>query len=133
MNIATLYQIGEDGAETARWNIHREPVVVGRSGKVQVNVQDDGLSRQHFLIAWDGEDYVIKDLNSRNGTWVNGHRVFAEKLRDYGHILAGHTRFLFAAPPAPSAAVGTSVTGPHGTVIVSAVPMLERDSTEAAR
>jgi pSer/pThr/pTyr-binding forkhead associated (FHA) protein len=58
--MATLYQIGEDGSRTERWRIEQEPLVVGRNGQAQVNIPDDGVSRRHFLIAREGENYVIK-------------------------------------------------------------------------
>jgi len=119
MKMATLYQIGEDGSRTERWRIEQEPLVVGRSGRGQVNVPDQGVSRQHFLIAREGNDYVIKDLNSRNGTWVDGCRVFSEKLHHNDSIVAGRTLFLFADPPQPSAELGQAEFGPHGTVLIT--------------
>src|SRR5512137_923371 len=97
--MAALYQIGDDGSRAERWVIDEEPVVVGRSGQAKVSIEDEGVSRRHFLILRDGEDYVIKDLNSRNGTWVHGRRVCAEKLHNNDCILAGHTVFLFAERP----------------------------------
>ncbi len=97
--MAELYHIGDDGSRAERWEIEEEPVVVGRSGQAKVSIGDEGLSRRHFLILRDGEDYVIKDLNSRNGTWLAGRRVFAEKLHNNDCILAGHTVFLFADRP----------------------------------
>jgi len=120
MNMATLYEIGEDGSRTERWNIDREPVVVGRSGMAQVNIQDEGVSRRHFLIVRQGEDYVIKDLNSRNGTWVDGYRILAGKLHDNDWILAGRTLFLFAEPLGRSTDVDQPRFGPHGTTIITA-------------
>ncbi len=120
--MATLYQISEDGSQTERWEIGAAPLVVGRSGQAQVSIQDDGLSRQHFVILRDGDDYLLKDLNSRNGTWLDGHRVFAEKLRDNDHILAGRTKFLFANSPAVSPIVRKLTTGPHGTVVLWTAP-----------
>jgi pSer/pThr/pTyr-binding forkhead associated (FHA) protein len=113
--MATLYQIGENGSRAEQWEVDEKPVVVGRNGRAQVSIADEGVSRRHFLIARDGEDYVIKDLNSRNGTWVEGRRVFAEKLHHNDCIQAGRTLFLFAERSARSATVGK---GPHGTVIV---------------
>ena len=119
--MATLYQIGEDGSREERCEIGDAPVVVGRHGRAQVSVKDDGISRRHFAIVRDGQDYLIKDLNSRNGTWVEGRRVFAEKLRHNDCILAGSTKFVFADPPV------VPHTGPHGTQIISAGPTLESD------
>ena len=77
--MATLYQIGEDGSPAERWELSQHPVVVGAAARPGPD-RDDGLSRRHFLIVHEGEDYVIKDLNSRNGTWVDGQRVVAERL-----------------------------------------------------
>jgi pSer/pThr/pTyr-binding forkhead associated (FHA) protein len=119
--MATLYQISNDGFSIDRWDIDDEPIVVGRSGQAEVSVEDEGLSRRHFLIVPDGDSYIIKDLSSRNGTWLDGRRVFAEKLRHNDRILAGNTLFLFADPPAVPAPVRVPRTGPHGTVTLGAL------------
>jgi pSer/pThr/pTyr-binding forkhead associated (FHA) protein len=124
--MATLYQIDNDGSRTERWEIDDEPVIVGRSAQAKVSIEDEGLSRRHFLILRDGDGYLIKDLSSRNGTWVDGRRVFAEKLRHNDCILAGNTLFLFADPPAPAPTPCWPRTGPHGTVIMSAVSQPDR-------
>jgi two-component system, NtrC family, sensor kinase len=119
MNMATLFQIGSEGSRTERWEIGEDPVIVGRSGQAKVSVEDEGVSRRHFLILREGDGYVIKDLNSRNGTWVEGRRVVTEKLHDRDCILAGRTLFLFADRLAESAAAAHTFTGPHGTVMLS--------------
>jgi pSer/pThr/pTyr-binding forkhead associated (FHA) protein len=120
MTMATLYQIGEDGSREEQWRISDAPFVVGRNGgRAQLSLEDDGVSRRHFVIVRVSDGYVIKDLNSRNGTWVEGHRVVAEKLRNNDCILAGRTRFIFADDSAPSALVATQHTGPNGTQILS--------------
>ena len=131
MNMATLYQIGEDGSREERCEIGDAPVIVGRNGRAHVRVDDDGVSRRHFAIVRDGEDYVIKDLNSRNGTWVEGRRVFAEKLRHNDCILAGRTEFIFADPPVAAGSTDQALTGPHGTQIIEPHRRLQ-DSFAAA-
>ena len=119
MSMATLFQFGNDGSRTLRSELGEEPVVVGRSGQAKVIVADEGVSRRHFVILREGMDYVIKDLSSRNGTWVDGRRVFAERLHHNDWILAGHTLFLFASQVADSTAPGTPQTGPNGTVMLN--------------
>ena len=116
--MATLYQIGEDGSRKERCEIGDAPVIVGRNGRAHVRVDDDGLSRRHFAILRDGEEYIIKDLNSRNGTWVDGRRVLAEKLQHNDRILAGRTQFVFADPPVAAGRTAQALTGPHGTQII---------------
>jgi len=129
--MAELYHIGYDGSRAERWEIEEEPVVVGRSGQAKVSIGDEGLSRRHFLILRDGKDYVIKDLNSRNGTWLAGRRVCAERLHNNDCILAGHTVFLFADRPARSTKAGKLLTGPHGTVMVSATATSQHSPSPA--
>ena len=119
--MATLYQINNDGLRAERWDIGAEPFVVGRSREARVRLQDDGVSRRHFLIVREGEEYVIKDLNSRNGTWLDGCRVFSGKLHHNDCIVAGHTRFLFAEQPTLSSAALVREEGPHGTRLLPAL------------
>ena len=128
--MATLYQIGSNGSKAEVSGIDLEPVVVGRSAQAKVSVDDEGVSRRHFLVRREGGYYVIKDLNSRNGTWINGRRVFAEKLSHNDCIRAGQTEFLFLDPPAAAATLGQVQTGPHGTVIIPAAPQSERHSSD---
>ncbi len=118
--MATLYQISNNGSRAGRWDIEDAPVLVGRSGQAGVSVKDDGLSRRHFLISRQGNDFVIKDLNSRNGTWLAGRRVLAERLKDNDCILAGRTLFRFTDHPALSARLREPRMGPHGTVMMKA-------------
>lgn len=117
--MATLYQVSDDGYSIGRWDIDDEPIVVGRSGQAKVSIEDEGLSRRHFLIVPEGEGYVIKDLSSRNGTWVDGRRIIAEKLHHNDRIVAGSTLFLFADPLAVAATVRGPRMGPHGTVMLT--------------
>jgi pSer/pThr/pTyr-binding forkhead associated (FHA) protein len=123
--MATLYQIGSNGSKAEVTGIDQEPVVVGRSAQAKVSVEDEGVSRRHFLILREGEDYVIKDLSSRNGTWIDGRRIFAGKLRHNDCILVGSTRFLFLDPPASLATHGKCQTGPHDTVMIPGAPQPE--------
>lgn len=126
MSMATLYQIGENGSRAEQWEVGEEPVLVGRKGHAQVSIGDEGVSRRHFVISRDGGNYVIRDLNSRNGTWVEGRRVSAEKLRHNDCIQAGRTLFRFAELPFESATASQTPAGPHGTVIIPAATLLER-------
>src|SRR5262249_32152650 len=57
---------------------------------------DESLSRRHFLILRQGQSYFLQDLDSQNGTWVDGQRARTVKLRHYDCIAAGRTLFLFS-------------------------------------
>jgi pSer/pThr/pTyr-binding forkhead associated (FHA) protein len=90
-----LYQIRGDGEEVEHWEIGDKPVVVGRGPRADVRIEDERLSREHFAVSRDGNTFVLYDLNSRNGTWVDGQRVLRAELRPSDTIRAGRTRFLF--------------------------------------
>lgn len=64
---------------------------IGRSGDVDVRLADTGVSRQHAEIVWDGHDAVLVDLQSTNGTVVNGTPIENWLLADGDVISIGHT------------------------------------------
>ena len=69
------------GAELGReYRIRRVESIVGRDQGVELRFADERVSRQHVLITLkrrpDGNrDVVIRDMDSSNGTWVNGKQI----------------------------------------------------------
>ncbi|HET7770818.1 MAG TPA: FHA domain-containing protein [Chloroflexota bacterium] len=51
------------------------PLVIGRRAECDVVLQDDAVSGRHARISWDTESWQVEDLESTNGTFVNGRRV----------------------------------------------------------
>lgn len=49
-----------------------ERLLVGRSAEADVVLDDPTVSRRHAELLWRGGGWVLHDLASRNGTWVNG-------------------------------------------------------------
>jgi pSer/pThr/pTyr-binding forkhead associated (FHA) protein len=75
-----------------------KPVVsIGRQLSNDIILNDPHVSREHCLIRSEGEHYVIEDLNSANGTYVNGERVTVNSLREGSLIRLGDSLFLFRA------------------------------------
>ncbi len=62
------------------------PFLIGRQGENNLVLRDNRISRSHARISSDNGDYVIEDLESRHGVYVNGQRVKRHKLRDGDHI-----------------------------------------------
>jgi pSer/pThr/pTyr-binding forkhead associated (FHA) protein len=57
---------------------------------------DPAISRIHVMLERIGGAWMIRDLNSLNGTFVNGHRLFGERpLRDGDEVHIGRTRLLY--------------------------------------
>ena len=64
--------------------------VIGRASSNQIVIRSHQASRQHARIWWDGTEWRIEDLGSRNGTFLGGKRLEqAEKLRDGDLIEVG--------------------------------------------
>ena len=64
-------------------------VSIGRSSAAGRKVKDNHLSRVHFEIDFRGPKAVVRDLNSRNGVFVNGRRVEGQKtLAEGDRVLA---------------------------------------------
>ena len=94
--MAALCLLDDVGLIAERWELTDQPVAVGRDESADVKINDDSLSRRHFVIVRDGQNYLLKDLDSQNGTWVAGKRARATKLRHNDCIAAGRTLFLFS-------------------------------------
>jgi pSer/pThr/pTyr-binding forkhead associated (FHA) protein len=107
--MATLCLLDDDGAIVKRWELSKEPVSIGRDDSAEVVLDDESLSRRHFMVFRDKEGYAIQDLDSQNGTWVDGKRTHTTKLKHHDCIVAGRTVFLFDERPviAPSLAVAS--------------------------
>ena len=78
-----------------RFVLHKRRTVVGRDASADIQVDDNGLSRQHFEILWDGTRAGIRDLGSTNGTRLNGKPLSESALESEGVINAGRTEFVF--------------------------------------
>ncbi len=69
--------------------------VVGRGSDADVQLFDQGVSRRHLDIQFDGRHATLYDLGSTNGTNVNGHDVGSHVLRHGDVVRIGHTRLVF--------------------------------------
>jgi FhaA, N-terminal domain/FHA domain len=79
----------------SRHEVTSTRVVLGRSRACDVRVNDLNVSRRHAELRQEGATYWIVDLDSMNGTVVNGQRVERERLRDGDTITLGSTDIVF--------------------------------------
>ena len=71
-------------------------IVVGRLRTCALVLTDALASRQHFHISRHDSRYVIADLQSHNGTYVNGEKIAAERiLRSGDELRLGSSRLVF--------------------------------------
>jgi len=76
------------------YKITAESTVIGRGQQADIQVIDEGISRRHAEIVHEGENIVIRDLGSTNGTYCNGDKIATHQLSDGDKIQVGSTTIL---------------------------------------
>ncbi len=79
-----MYQIAKD-----------KPTSIGRDKVNNIVIEDKTVSGQHFRIVPKEEKFFIVDLNSTNGTYVDGERVQYKEIKHGSQINAGQCQFVF--------------------------------------
>lgn len=95
MQFATL--VAQDGNPPQEYRLGSR-TSIGRVKDNEVSIQTPSISRKHAVIALTADGYVITDLDSGNGTFVNDERVQMAKLQDGDKIRLGDRGFVFKAP-----------------------------------
>jgi pSer/pThr/pTyr-binding forkhead associated (FHA) protein len=90
-------EILNGGFEGMSYELAGEEVVIGRNPTTDITLLDEGISREHAVILYDADAraYVIEDLQSTNGTKVNGKRIRSAPLAEGDEIQVGQTLFRF--------------------------------------
>lgn len=72
--------------------------LIGRSPECDVFLDDVTVSRRHAEIVQEAGAYMIRDLGSLNGTFVNRHRIESSTLADDDEVQIGKYRMTFLLP-----------------------------------
>ncbi len=76
-------------------------ITVGRVDDNQIQVEHASVSGHHAVLKLDGQDYSIKDLDSTNGTRINGERISEQKLRRNDVLRLGNIELLYDSEHQP--------------------------------
>jgi pSer/pThr/pTyr-binding forkhead associated (FHA) protein len=71
--------------------IRETRIVVGRSAGCDIVLDDSEVSRKHLLLSFDGETWWATDLESKNGTWLDGRKVQVVRLKASLVLKVGNT------------------------------------------
>jgi EAL domain-containing protein (putative c-di-GMP-specific phosphodiesterase class I) len=93
-----LEQYPEDGGAPSRTPISSVPFSIGRDDEADLRIDSRRVSRRHAVINCEEGVYSIDDLDSTNGTFVNGERITQAKLCSGDVLVFGDAEFTFEAP-----------------------------------
>ena len=117
------------------FELSQTPTVIGRAPGAQseIIITAPGVSRRHAQISQRGDQYIVEDLNSSNGTFLNGQRITGSAPLKSGDVigLGQAIQLVFSIPGVPEVKdvrdyLPASPEVPSGiaqTVIGEALPM----------
>ena len=90
--------IKNGGFEGMAFELTAAETLIGRNPTTDITLLDEGISREHAIILYDADSdsYSLEDLQSTNGTQVNGKRVRSVTLADGDEVHVGRTLFRFS-------------------------------------
>jgi pSer/pThr/pTyr-binding forkhead associated (FHA) protein len=83
------------GLTSKRFELGTEPVRLGRGSACTIILRDPKVSRNHAMIQFEDGDFIIHDLGSTGGTWLDGQQVQEARLTDGSRIRLGDSEFVF--------------------------------------
>jgi hypothetical protein len=91
-------------ASASRLHLGQALLRIGRTTHNDLVVKDAAVSRSHAQILFEGDRFLIEDLGSANGTYVNGNRIERVPLANGSRIVVGQTEMLYtyAEPEVPA-------------------------------
>jgi hypothetical protein len=77
---------------------NRSRVVLGRKGS-DIPIDDEEVSRRHAILEIHEDRYILKDLGSTNGTFVDERRISEMEIPDKGEFRVGNTQIMLIVTP----------------------------------
>ncbi len=109
--MAVLKFMSAKGDQEKEFPLKGDLVTIGRGPDNSCSLEDQVVSRHHAEISAKGPDFLIKDLGSSNGTWVNRERIETHRLVDGDEIKIGGTTLIFSDPQWEKATIRVDLGG----------------------
>ncbi len=98
--------IQEGNSPKTQWPLVKDTVIIGRDSTSDIQIDERQISRHHAEIALSSQGYTIRDLGSKNGTFLNGQPVYEQPEiihngDEIGIALCAKTTFVAEEATAP--------------------------------
>ena len=118
------------GKPLKKFTFEKESIAIGRDATCDIVVENIGASRRHATVEKTPEGYVLSDLQSHNGTFVQGEKVFHHRLSDGEEFYIGKYAFGFEAlDPVPVAVAAPADEDPAAAFLSPSAPGAMPDMT----
>lgn len=77
--------------------INKKRLHIGRHSDNDIRIKSDKVSRQHAILIYHENEFFIRDMNSKNGTFVQNKRIDMEQLKDGSVVEIGEYSLIFKA------------------------------------
>ncbi|WDT75289.1 MAG: GGDEF domain-containing protein [Candidatus Manganitrophus sp.] len=81
-----------------KFPLTKERTILGRHREAEVWINDDSMSRKHAEILSKGGRLILRDLGSKNGTYINDHKIVEVELKDGDLIRTGNATLKYLGP-----------------------------------
>lgn len=75
--------------------LESDQIIIGRDSSNEIPVNDAEVSRRHARLAFQGGKYVLDDMGSTNGTFVNGQRLTGPRVLKSGEVISLGEQIVF--------------------------------------
>jgi hypothetical protein len=121
-----------DGVDKGR--VYRDlpiPVTIGREEGNLLRLNDERVSRFHAKVQLDNDDVILTDLDSTNGTRINGNPVQIRRLRAGDRLGIGRSLLVFGSNEEIAARVAAEKPDHRPTIAQPQLRTLPADATQA--
>jgi len=94
-NIRAVLVVLEGNQAGIRHELTRDNMEIGRGNDVDIRIPEQGISRRHCLIFYKNNRFFVRDLESTNGTFLNGAKIEEMVLKHGDKLQLGESTFLF--------------------------------------
>lgn len=82
-----------------KFEIDKDTVTVGRSSENDIKINDPSVSSKHCTITREGDEFLVTDLDSTNGTFLDGEQFTGTvELKPKSTLQTGEIQIVFDAP-----------------------------------
>ena len=120
----SLYQLIMRSGPTpgAAYTLEGDQITIGRDSTNGIAINDAEISRRHARLTFQGGKYILEDLGSTNGTFVNGQRLAGPRVLKPGEVISFGEQIVLVFE-ATNFDAGATVVSPR---VAAAVPSVSR-------